>query len=101
MADFDDLIGKDIDDLRQTVSCFGGGKIAALEMGMPVEMVTRLCHAQEPINGFQPLMRLGIVIVNAKRRRVRDEDIEETTISAAVQQQAGQHAECSKVSVRL
>ena len=32
---------------------------------------------------------------------MRDEDIERTTIVDPVQQQAGQHAECSQIRIRL
>jgi hypothetical protein len=67
MADFDDLIRKNIDDLRQAVRCFRGGQIAALEMGMSVEMITRLRHMDQPVYGFQSLVCLGIIIVDPKR----------------------------------
>ena len=45
MADFDDLVWKDVDDLRQAVSGFRGGKVAALEMRVTMKMVARLCQA--------------------------------------------------------
>ena len=62
-------------------------------MRVPVEVVTRLRHADQPVNGFQPLVRLGIVIVDPERRRVRNQNIEGSTIVHAVQQQAGKHPE--------
>ena len=68
---------------------------------MPMEMKTRLCHTEEPVNGFQSLVCLGIIIVDPEWGRVRDENIKGTTIVHPVQQQAWKHAERSKVSVRL
>ena len=49
-------------------------------MGMPVEVITRLGHTEQPVNGFQTLVRVGIVVVNPKRWRVRDQNIEGTPI---------------------
>lgn len=101
MTDFKDLVRKYIDDLRQSLRGFIWRKITTLEMRVPMKMVTRLRHAQEPVNGFQSLVCLGIVIVDPIGRGVCDEDIEGTTISASVQQQLGQHAERSEIRVRL
>ena len=52
MADFDDLVGKNIDDLGQAMRGFGRGQVAALEMSVPVEMIARLCHTEEPVDRF-------------------------------------------------
>ena len=95
MIDFDDLIGVDVDDLRQAVCRFGRGQITALEMSMPVKMVTRLCDAQEPVKRFQPLVGLLIIVVDSEWRRVCAENIEGAAIAHAVQHQLGNHTECS------
>jgi len=52
VKNFDNLIGIDVDDLRQVVNCFGGGKVAAVKMGMTVKIVARLGNLNQPINGF-------------------------------------------------
>ena len=62
---------------------------------MPVKVVTRLRHTEEPVNGFQSLVGLGIIIVDSKGRRVRDENIQGATVVDPVQQQAWKHAESS------
>ena len=62
-------------------------------MGMPVEVVTRLRDTDQPVNGFQTLVRLCIVIVDPKRGGVRDQNIEGATVVHPVQQQSGKHTE--------
>jgi hypothetical protein len=52
VADFDDLIRKYVDNLRQVVDTFRRGKVPAMEVGMTVEMITRLRHPEEPVDGF-------------------------------------------------
>lgn len=66
-------------------------------MFMSVEVIARLCHAQEPVNGFQSLVGWCIIIMDPKGRRVGDENIEGATIIEAVQHQPGKHAEGSQV----
>ena len=68
---------------------------------MPVEMVARLRHTDEPVNGSQPLVRLGIVIVNAKGRRVRDENIQGAAIVDPVQPQPRNHAKRPEIRFGL
>jgi len=101
MDDFDDLVREDVDNLRQLMRRLRWGQIAALEMGMPVEVVARFRHTDEPVNGFQSLVRLGLIVVDPERRRMRDQNIEGTTIVDPVQQQTGEHAERSQISIRL
>ena len=50
VADLKQLVGKDIHDARHTVIAFRVRKIAALKMGMSVEVIARLGNAQEPVN---------------------------------------------------
>lgn len=52
MADVDDLVREDIDDLGQALRRFRRGKVAALEMGVSMEMVARLRDTDQPIDGF-------------------------------------------------
>src|SRR5688572_30954043 len=66
VADFEDFIRVNIHDLCQPVVCLGGRDVAALEVGMSVEVIARLCHADQPVDGFQPLMGMRIVIVDPK-----------------------------------
>jgi len=70
-------------------------------MGMPMKVVARLCDADQPVDGFQALVRLGIIVVDPKRRGVRDENIEGTPKVHPVQQQAGQHTERPRICVYL
>lgn len=43
--------------------------------------------ADEPIDGFEAPMRTGIVIVDAERRRMRDQDIQLPAVAQAVSKQ--------------
>jgi hypothetical protein len=44
--------GIDINDPRQAKVRFRRGDISSVKMGMPVKVITRLCHPQQPVNGF-------------------------------------------------
>jgi hypothetical protein len=70
-------------------------------MGMPMEMVARLRDTDEPIDGFQSLMGLGIIIVDSKWGRMSDKNIEGATVLDMVQQEAWKHAERSQIRIRL
>ncbi len=76
MCDLDYCVGKDVHDLGLTAGSFRGGKVAALKVGMPVKMITWFGNTDEPVDGFESLVRLGVFIVNSKRRGVRNEYIE-------------------------
>lgn len=76
MCDLDHFVGEDVDDLCLTTDRFRWGKVAALKVGMPMKMITWFGNADEPVDGFQSLVRLGVFIVNSKRRGVRYEYIE-------------------------
>ena len=88
MCDLDHFVGKDFNDLCLPTGGLRGRKVAALKVGMPVKMITWLGNPDEPVDGFEPLMRLRVFIMNSKRRRVRDEYVERTTIVHFVQEQA-------------
>ena len=62
---------------------------------MSVEVITRLCHTEQPVDGFQSLMGLRIVIMDPKRRRVCDQNIQGAAILDAVQQETRQQAKGS------
>ena len=95
------FVGKDVNDAGNANSGFRSGEIPPLEMSMPVEQVTRLRHAHQPVDGFQSLVSLGFLVVNSKRRRMRDENIKRASILEAVQQQARQHAKRPQIRIAL
>ncbi len=66
MADFDNLIRKNVDDLGQIVDAFGRRKVAALEVSMAVKMVARLCNLEQPVDGLQSLVSMSILIMDTK-----------------------------------
>ena len=68
MCDFEHFIGKDIYDLCLSAGGFRRGKVAALEVGMSVKMIARFGNADEPVNGFESLMCLGLFVMNTKWR---------------------------------
>jgi len=70
-------------------------------MCMTVQMVARSCDSQEPVDGFEPGVRLCIVIMDTKGRRVCDEDVHVTSVVDAVQEQLGHHFERTEVGVCL
>jgi len=76
MGDFNNFVGKDVDDLRLTADGFRRGDVAALEVRVPVKMITGLGNANEPVDGFESLMCLGFFIVNAEGWRMCDENVE-------------------------
>lgn len=80
MSDINDFIGKDIHDLCLTTDGFRRGKVAALKVGVSVKMIARFCNADEPVDGFESLVRLGVFVMNSKWRRVCDEDIERAAV---------------------
>ena len=87
MCDLDHFVGKNVHDLCLTTGGFRGREVAALKVGMPVKMITRLGNPDEPVDGFESLVCLGVFIMNSKRWRVRDEYVERTTIVHFVQEQ--------------
>lgn len=95
------LIGVDVNDLCAFEHRFGWIEIAPVKVGMAMEMVTRPGNTQQPVNGFETLMRLRIFVMNAKGRRMSDEDIKGASVTEAVEQEARQHFERPKVSLRL
>ena len=68
---------------------------------MSVEVIARLRHTQEPVNGFQSLVGWCIFIMDPKWRGVRNENIERATVLHLVQHQPGSHAKSSPVGFRL
>ena len=68
---------------------------------MSMQMITRFGDSQEPVDGFESLMCLCVVVVNAEGRRVGDENIEGTSIVEAVKDEARQQSERAQVGVRL
>ena len=68
MCDFDYFIRKDVHDFSLAEAGFGWREVAALEVGMTMKMVMWFCHAQEPIDGFESLVRAGVLIMNAEGR---------------------------------
>src|SRR5215204_155445 len=76
--------------------CFRRRKVAALKVCMPVEVIARLCNLKQPIDGFQPLMSLTLFIMDAKRRRMSNKNIQRASKVHPVQGQPRKQAEGSK-----
>src|SRR5512138_2095906 len=95
MIDFDDFVRKDIGNPGHALDGFGGRKVAALEMSVSVQMITRLCNLQKPVDGFQSPVSMRLFIMDTERRRVCDENVEGAPILEPVQHQARQQAERS------
>lgn len=72
-----------------------------MEVGMAVKVITGACHAQKPVDGLQSLVRLAILVMNAERRGVCDQDVERTSVAEPVQQQPRQHPKCPQIGFRL
>lgn len=72
-----------------------------MEMGVSMEMVARSCHTDQPVDGFQSLMRPGVIIMDTKWRRVCDENVEGAPVVDAVQEQVRQEAKGSQVGIGL
>ena len=68
---------------------------------MSVEVIARLCHADQPVDGFQPLMGVRIVIMDPKRRGMCNQNIEGAAIVDSVQQEMRQQAKGSGIGFRL
>src|SRR5437868_12533793 len=62
-----------------------------VDVGVPVEVITRTEHSKEPAQRAEPLMRLVGPVVDATRRRVRDKDIEEATAADPVEDERWHH----------
>ena len=101
MCDFNDFVGKDINDPGRSAGRFRWREVTALKVGVPMEVVAGFCHADEPVDGFESLVRESILIVNSKRRGMRDEDIEGTTIIHFVQHEAGVKLKRPQIGVYL
>ncbi len=101
MADINDLVGKHIHNLRFAFRRFRGRQVLAVEVSMSMEVIARLRHAKKPVDRFQSPVRLAIFIVNAKGRRMGNQNIQGASIAVPVQQQARNHAQGSKVRFRL
>ena len=80
MTHFDYFIGEDVDDLCETLSGLRWREVASLEVCVSVKMIARLCGAQEPVDGFQSLMRLCLFIMDPKWRRVCNKNIKGTPV---------------------
>ena len=66
MCDFEHFVGKDVYDLCLTIDGFRWGKIVALKMGVTMKMIAWFCNADEPVDGFESLVRLGLFVMNTK-----------------------------------
>jgi hypothetical protein len=76
MVNLNHLVGKNVHNCCRSNMRDRWGQILPVEMSVPVKNITRLTPANEEVDGLQPLVgNLVLLIVNAVRRRVRDEDI--------------------------
>ena len=89
MRNIDDFVRKDINNFCRSANGFKRRKVAALKVHMPVQMIAGSSHADKPIDGFESLMRQGLVIMDSKGRRMGDEDIERSPIVYSTKHQPG------------
>ena len=68
MRDLNNLVGEDVHDLRLTAHSLGRGKITALKVGVSVKVIARPGNAQQPVDGFETLVCLGLFVVNSEGR---------------------------------
>ena len=68
MCDLDYFVGKNVRNFCLTTDRFRRGKVAALKVGVSVKMIAWFGNADKPIDGFESLVRLGVFIMNSKRR---------------------------------
>ncbi len=80
MVDFNGFVGEDVNDLGQPMDGFRGGKVPTLKMSVTVKVITRFGDIDKPVDGFQSLMGLGVIVMDMERRRMCDQDIQGTPI---------------------
>jgi hypothetical protein len=68
MVDVNDFVGKDVNDLGQPMDSFRRRKVPTLKMSVTVKVVTRFGNVDKPVDGFQSLVSVGILIMDTKRR---------------------------------
>lgn len=95
MVDFQHLVRVDVDDLGSSKNRFRRAQVPPVKMHMPVKVVTRFGNFDEPVDGFEPGMCLGVIIMYTERRRMCDEDIERAPILGLVEKQLRQHFVCA------
>ena len=96
MTRFNCFIWINIHDLCNADHGFRIGKIAFVEMGMPVKMVAGFGNADQPVQCLQPLWAGSDIIVDAKWWRMADENIQCAAILHAVKKQAGSMVKARK-----
>src|SRR3990172_3714535 len=101
MGDINYFIRKDIHDLRKATDGFRWGKVPALKMSVPVKVIPRFGNADQPVDGFESLVSLGLFVMDTKRGRMGDENIEDASVLHAVQIKLGEHAKSPQVCFRL
>jgi hypothetical protein len=80
MFDLDHFVWKYVHDGRTPNSRDEVFQIVAVEVGMPMEEVAWMSYTDQEIQRIEALMGLGI-IVDPKRRRMRDQNIQFTAIA--------------------
>ena len=90
-----------VDNLCAFVCGFGCFQVAAVEVGMPVKVVPRFCHLDQPVDGFESPVCPCIIVMDAIRGRVCDEDIHIAPVVDAVQEQTGDQFVCTKIGFSL
>lgn len=91
LRDVDDLVGIDIDDSRAIDGGLAIGDVLPVKVRMSVKQITRLDGADEPVQGFQPIMSQISIIMDTKWRGMGDENIQGAPITDEVSKQAGHH----------
>lgn len=101
MAYFDRFVWIHIYDPCEPDRCFRAGEVLFVKMSMSVKNIARLGEAYQPVDGFQPIVCQIRVVMDAKGRRVGDEDVERATVLHAIDEQPGEHGVCPLKSRRL
>jgi hypothetical protein len=91
-VELDELVRVNVDDpalLEIGLARF----VAVVEMDVAVEMVSRVKPAKESTQRFETAVRGIVPIVHATRWRVRDQDVERSSIPQTVPEEAWCHLE--------
>ena len=76
-------------------------QISAQVVHMAMQVETRPGPANEPVDRFEPAVGRGIIIMDAERRRVSDEDIQCRSIAQSRKKKPTRQDGCPEVGIQL
>lgn len=91
LRDVDNLVGIDIDDGRTIDGRLAIGDVLPVKVCMSVKQITRFDGADEPVQGFQPIMSQVSIIMDTKWGGMGDENVQGAPVADKVAEQAGHH----------